>query len=230
MPVSAIATVSSELNASLLDGFTPQEVRTILSAATQRRFAARSVPLNQGHPANQLFLLTKGRARHFFVTEDGKKLLMKWLGPGDLFGGRTILSNPSTYLISTEIVTDSSVYVWDRTTLRNLVKRYPRLLENALLTASDYLTWQLSSHVGLASFTARQRVAEALVTLARSIGQETAGGIALHITNEELANAANVTPFTVSRLISEWQRSRVLEKRRGKVVLRSPERLLFRTV
>lgn len=230
MPVSAIATVSSELNASLLDGFTPQEVRTILSAAAQRRFAAGSVPLNQGHPANQLFLLTKGRARHFFVTEDGKKLLMKWLGPGDLFGGRTILSNPSTYLISTEIVTDSSVYVWDRTTLRNLVKRYPRLLENALLTASDYLTWQLSSHVGLASFTARQRVAEALVTLARSIGQETAGGIALHITNEELANAANVTPFTVSRLISEWQRSRVLEKRRGKVVLRSPERLLFRTV
>ena len=63
MPVSAIATVSSELNASLLDGFTPQEVRTILSAATQRRFAAGSVPLNQGHPANQLFLLTKGRAQ-----------------------------------------------------------------------------------------------------------------------------------------------------------------------
>jgi hypothetical protein len=30
--------------------------------------------------------------------------------------------------------------------------------------------------------------------------------------------------------MSEWQRSRGLEKRRGKVVLRSPERLFLNTV
>jgi CRP/FNR family transcriptional regulator, nitrogen oxide reductase regulator len=229
MPVGAIASVSSELRSALLDGLSPNELNTVVSAATQRRFAAGSVATNQGHPADKLFLLTKGRARHFFITEEGKKLLLQWLGPGDLFGGRAILSSPSTYLVNTEIVKDSSVLVWDRTTLRSLVKRYPRLLENALLTASDYVTWHLTSHIGLACGTARQRVAQALVTLARSIGQEVPGGIALQITNEELASAANVTPFTVSRLISEWQRSRALEKRRGKIVLRSPERLLFRT-
>jgi CRP-like cAMP-binding protein len=230
MPATAIATVSSELRSQFLVGLAPHELKTILSAATQRRFAANSVATNQGHPADHLFLLTKGRARHFFITEEGKKLLLKWLGPGDLIGGRTILSSPSSYLVSTEMVKDSSVLVWDRTTLRGLVKKFPRLLENALLTASDYVTWQLTSHIGLACCTARQRVAQTLVTLARSVGQEAPGGIELHITNEDLANAANVTPFTASRLISEWQRSRVLEKRRGKVVLRSPERLLLNTV
>jgi CRP-like cAMP-binding protein len=230
MPAGAIASVTSELRSPLLDGLSPHELNTVLSAATQRRFAAGSVATNQGHRADQLFLLTKGRARHFFVTEEGQKLLLIWLGPGDLFGGRTILSSPSTYLVSTEMVRDSSVFVWDRSTLRSLVKRYPRLLENALLTASDYVTWHLTTHIGLACGTARQRVAQALVTLARSIGHEVPAGIALDITNEELANAANVTPFTVSRLISEWQRSRALVKRRGKIVLRSPERLLFSTM
>jgi hypothetical protein len=39
-----------------------------------------------------------------------------------------------------------------------------------------------------------------------------------------------VTPFTTSRLISEWQRSGALVKRRGKVLLRSPERLFLRTL
>ena len=67
---------------------------------------------------------------------------------------------------------------------------------NALLDASDYVEWHLTSHIGLACCTARQRVAQTLVTLARSVGQEAAGGIALHITNEDLANAANVTPFS----------------------------------
>jgi CRP/FNR family transcriptional regulator, nitrogen oxide reductase regulator len=227
MPASGIAAVSVDLKSQFLDALTPADRKTILAAAIQRRFVANSVVTNQGHPADHLFLLTKGLARFFFVTEGGKKLLFRWLGPEDLFGGRTVLSSHSSYLFSTETVTDSSVLVWDRRTIRGLIARYPRLLENALLTASDYVAWQLASHIGLACHTARQRVAQVLVTLTRTIGREAPGGIALEITNEELADAANVTPFTASRLMSEWQRDRALVKRRGKVLLRSPERLFL---
>jgi CRP-like cAMP-binding protein len=227
MPTSRIAIVSSHLRSQFLEGLAPPDRKRILEAATQRQFAGHSVITNQGHPADHLFLLTKGRARHFYVTEEGKKLLLQWLGPGDLVGGRTILSTRTSYLVNTEVVMDSSALMWDRATIRGLVVRYPRLLENALLTASDHITWQLTSHVSLASHTARQRVAHVLVTLARTIGQEAPGGVALHITNEDLASAANVTPFTASRLISEWRRNHAMVKRRGEVLLRSPERLFL---
>lgn len=227
MPGSGIVSVSVEFRSQFLDGLISADRNTILAAATQRRFLANSVITNQGHPANHLFLLRKGLARYFFVTREGKKLLFRWLGPEDLFGGRTVLSSHSSYLFSTEAVTDSSVLVWDRSTIRGLIARYPRLLENALLTASDYLAWHLTSHIGLACHTARQRVAQVLVTLARTIGQKVPGGVALQITNEDLANAANVTPFTASRLMSKWQSDRALVKRRGKVLLRSPERLFL---
>jgi len=50
--------------------------------------------------------------------------------------------------------------------------------------------------------------------------------VTLDITNKELANAANITPFTASLLISEWQRNRALVKRRGKILLQSPDWLL----
>jgi CRP-like cAMP-binding protein len=227
MPSSGIASVSVEFRSQFLDGLTPADRKTILAAATQRRFLANSVITNQGHPADHLFLLRKGLARYFFVTGEGKKLLFRWLGPEDLFGGRTVLSSHSSYLCSTEAVTDISVLVWDRSTIRGLIARYPRLLENALLTASDYLAWHVTSHIGLACHTARQRVAQVLITLARTVGQEVRGGVALPITNEDLANAANVTPFTASRLMSKWQSDRALVKRRGKVLLRSPERLFL---
>lgn len=46
------------------------------------------------------------------------------------------------------------------------------------------------------------------------------------VRNEESANEANVTPFTVSRLVSEWQRKGILTKSRGKVLVRSPEQPL----
>lgn len=225
MPASRVAAVSSELRSLFLEGLTPLERRTILAAATKRQFFANAVITNQGHPANHLFLLTRGLTRYFIITEEGRKLLLKWLGPGDLFGGRTVLLNPSSYLCSTETVTHSSVLVWDRPTIRGLIARYPRLSENALLTASDYVDWQLASYIGLACHTARQRVANVLVTLARTIGQEVSGGIALRISNEDLANAANVTRFTASRLVSEWHRKRALVKRRGNILLVSPDRI-----
>ena len=230
MPAPRIATISLDLRARFLDGLNPTDRKTILAAATQRRFFANSVITNQGHPADHLFLLTKGLVRYFFVTEEGKKLLFQWLGPGDIFGGLTVLSTPSSYLVSTETVMDSSMLVWDRPAIRGLIARYPRLLENALLTASEYVAWHLMSHVSLACHTARQRIAHVLVTLARTIGQETKGGVVLHLTNEELANAANVTPFAVSRLISQWQRERALVKRRRKILLLSPERLFLRVM
>ncbi|HUK28416.1 MAG TPA: Crp/Fnr family transcriptional regulator [Candidatus Acidoferrales bacterium] len=230
MSSSGIAIAPLDLKSQFLDGLHPSNRKTILSAATLRRFSANSVATNQGHPADYFFLLTKGSARYFFVTDDGKKLLLRWLGPGDAFGGRAVLSSRSSYLVSTEMITDGSALVWNRTAIRSLAERFPRLLENALLMASDYVTWQLTAHIGLVSLTARQRVAQVLITLGRTIGKESPGGIVLDITNEDLGNAANVTPFTVSRLITEWQRGRVLDKRRGKVVLRSPERLYLNTI
>ena len=48
------------------------------------------------------------------------------------------------------------------------------------------------------------------------------------ITDEELANAANITIYTASRILSEWQRSGAIRKQRGKIVVRSTERLSLR--
>ena len=230
MPSSEIDVASRDLKSQFLDGLARPARKTILAGATKRQFAAKSVAIKQGGPADRLFLLTKGYARHFYVTEKGKKFILEWLGPGDLFGARTILSTPTSYLTSTEMVTESSALEWDRTTIRRLVEHYPRLLENVLLTASDYVTWHLMSHIGIASYTARQRLAEVLITLARTVGQKTTSGVTLDITNEELADAANITVFTASRLISGWQRTRALVKRRGKILLQSPDWLLSRPV
>jgi len=213
----------------LLEGIPPSDANIILAAAKTRRFPCNSVIANQGDPANYLFLLTKGRARFFFNTHDGRKVLLFWLTPGEVFGGMTLLSDPSCYLVSTESLKNSDVLVWDRITIRSLAVKYPRLLENALTTASEYLAWYLATHNALISHTPRERLARLLICLAEAISERTLSGFELDVTNEELANATNLTPFTVSRLLSAWQRDHTIEKRRGKIILRSFDRLRLHT-
>ena len=163
------------------------------------------------------------------MTEDGQKILLNWLVPGDTFGGYSLLATPATYLLSTETIKDSRVLVWDRATIRGFVARYPRLLDNALLCATDYLAWYLAANVALVCHPARQRLAQVLVGLAKAIGEQVPAGIELDVTNEELAGAANVTLFTASRIVSQWQRQGSIVKSRGKIRILSAERLLVHT-
>jgi CRP/FNR family transcriptional regulator, nitrogen oxide reductase regulator len=230
MLASGIAAVNTQLESRFLEGIGPLGLKVILAAARPRHFKANSVIVSQGNPADYLYLLTKGRARYFFMTEDGRKLLLFWLSPGAIMGGAALLANPSLYLASVETLKDSHVLVWDRSAIRELAARYPRLLENALITASDYLAWYVATHVALTSHSARRRLGGVVICLAGLIGQKVPGGLEFDATNEELANAANITQFTASRLLSEWQRNRAVLKRRGKILLCSSEKLLLHSL
>jgi CRP-like cAMP-binding protein len=201
------------------DGFSKIEIGSILAAAKYRHYPADAIILNQGDSADYLVLLAKGCARLFFTTEEGRKVLLRWLAPGELLGGAALLPAPASYLVSTEMVQDSSAFVWPRDSIRRLAAQRPRLLENALPFAWDHLTWFLAAHMALISNTARERLAHVLLSLAQGIGQRVRGGIQIEITNEQLANAANITPFTASRLLSEWQRKGAIKKHRRSLIL-----------
>jgi CRP/FNR family transcriptional regulator, nitrogen oxide reductase regulator len=217
--------VAEPLHSVFLEGLSKPEVRSILAAATVRRFAANSVIAQQEGPADYFFLLRTGCARIFYITQQGRKVLLRWLLPGEIMGGAALLAKPYSYLVGTEMVKSGSAFVWHRNTIRDFATRYPKLLDNALRVAAEYLTWFVAAHMALVSTAARERLAHVLLSLAQGIGRRVPGGIQLDITNEQLANTANITLFTASRFLSEWQRSGALEKSRGSLTVCDPRRL-----
>ena len=216
----------SKLAPKFFEGISPGDLSLILRAARLRRFQAHSVIAIEGHRADKLFLILEGHARVFFTTPKGEKIVLFWIPPGDVAGSRALLSRPMDYLASTEAVTDGLALVWRRSDILSLSKQHQPLLENALMIASDYVEIWRDLHLEATYHTASQRVARVLGSLAKGMGRKVAEGIELNVTNEELANEANVTIFTVSRLLSEWHRKGLLLKGRGKVILHSPEELV----
>jgi CRP-like cAMP-binding protein len=171
-------------------------------------------------------LLTSGEGRHFVMTRNGRRILLRLLTPGQVLGGVAAMSEPSRYIASTEVVSDSCALVWDRKTMRDLVLRYPKLLDNALSIAiTEHVAWLLAALVSLSTDDAAGRIAHTLVSLACGIGKPGADGVEIRVGNEDLASGTNVTPFTVSRILKEWQREGIVTKGRGKIVLHKPELL-----
>lgn len=225
MTRAEIAEAVEELKPRFFDGLTASELKAILHCARMREYPSNSIVSHEGHPADQLFLLISGRARFFTLTPEGEKILLFWVAPGEVLGGAAILERKLDYLLSTETVKKSRFLVWNRANSAAMCQQYPKLMSNALLIAHDYLVLYRALHLSLACHTARQRLATVLVNLATGIGHKVPEGVQLDVNNEELANEARVTHFTASRLMSEWQRSGMLIKRRGKVLLPSPELL-----
>lgn len=226
-PRSQIAGLPSHLKPRFLMGLQEAEVTSILSVAKHRHFRASSIIINQDDPAERFFLLTSGHGRHFVITNEGRKILLHWLTAGQIFGGTALLPTPHQYLASAELLGDSCAFVWERQTIRNLVSRYPQLMENALsIAVTEHVAWLTAAHVSLSSDDAHGRIAHLLLSLASGIGKPTSDGVEMEITNEDVADGANVTPFTVSRSLSNWERTGILKKRRGKILLRKPELLL----
>jgi CRP-like cAMP-binding protein len=226
-PGKRIAGLPNQLMPRILSGLSGAELSSVLSVAKHRQFRASSVIINAEEPAERLFLLTSGHGRQFVITSEGRKIVLQWLTAGQIFGGAAILSTPFQYLANMELVSDGCAFVWERKTIRELLSRYPALWDNALsIAVTENITWSTAAHISLSSDDAHGRVAHLLVSLASAIGKATAAGVEMSITNEDLAEGAKVTPFTVSRCLSDWQRARILTKRGGKVVLRKPELLL----
>ncbi len=221
---SALAVARSS---SFLAGLDPAAVQTILSAAPVRRVSAKHNIITGGHGATHLFQVQSGRVRYYHLTKHGEVVLLGWLVPGDVIGLVALLRTQSTYMATAEAASECKLLAWDQSVIRKLAARYPPLTENALNIALGYVRAYIERHVGLVTKSAEERLAGTLLQLSDNSGEVRPEGIEIRATNDELGALADISPFTASRLVSNWAREGTVSKGRGRLLLHDPEALMI---
>jgi CRP-like cAMP-binding protein len=173
-----------------------------------------------------LLLLKTGSVNYYRESPEGKQILIIRLSPGDTFGLGTLLAKPAAYIGTAEALLETELYVWQHTWIRQFLERHPLLLENALRIGLEYIRLYSDRHAALMTKNAEGRLAGMLALAGIRVGRQNARGLEVQITNEHLASLADVNKFTVSRLLKKWATKGTVEKRRGKVVILCPEKML----
>jgi CRP-like cAMP-binding protein len=127
---------------------------------------------------------------------------------------------------SAQTIEPSELYRWSHAEARRLTRAYPLLAENALRIALLYLTEFADRHKNLTTRSAEQRLAGTLLNLAQRAGRQYPGGVQVDVTNEQLGSLADVGMFTASRTLKKWERAGAIGKLRGRVLVKTPEKLL----
>ena len=168
-----------------------------------RRYEPGQVVYLQDSPADEFFYLLQGTARSYISSQAGGERILTTHHAGDLMGEASFFDE-CPRVSSAIAVTECQIVSVDRNALDQVFRQHP----NLALPMLQYLARtvrMLSHHVDEATFLpAGARLARHLLSHAKE-------GIPFSCTHEELGFAIGASRVTVSRLLSEFARRRLIE-------------------
>jgi CRP-like cAMP-binding protein len=196
----------------------------LATRSTRRNYAPGDAVFITGDPGESLMGILQGHVRISRPTVDGGQLIIADFGPGEVFGEIAILDGQGRSADATAL-TNCEMVVVERRELIALLERRPAFalsllslvagkLRQADQRSSDFLFLDLSA-----------RLAKALLARAGDGKALPAAGAKLSLTQGELALIVGGTRPNVNRLLKEWQRSGLIDQRKGWIVIVQPAQL-----
>jgi CRP/FNR family transcriptional regulator, nitrogen oxide reductase regulator len=212
------------LQSPLLTGLSEPDVRDVLSRARVQSFSKGDVLFRQDAPAEALHVVAEGRVKLTQVTAEGQEIIVRLCGPGEVFAGIAVLDG-KTYPFTAAAVESARVLRWTRPVLRALFEACPRLEANVLEIVGGHAREMLDRFRELATEPVPRRVARALLRQVPGERQHEDAFLIEGVTQQDLAEMAATTLYTVSRVLSEWEGAGVVETGRGRIHVLSRRRL-----
>ncbi len=222
IPVDATALASLALFAAL----PPPVVETAAAMARARPLARGTRIFDQGEPAGRAHALLSGCVRITQAGSDGEEILVRFIGPGEIFGCVPVLTD-GLYPADATAMVDSLELSWDPADLLALMQRHSQVAIAMVAIVGKRLGEAQERLRELATQSAERRVARTLLRLLDQAGRRTADGMRIEfpLRRKDIADIAGTTLHTASRLIAGWERRGLLTTRHHHLIIASPAEL-----
>ena len=207
-------------------GLDPEAMDGVIAAGSVRRLPAGTRVFSQGDPGVSGHSLLEGRVKIVQTRADGSQSVLRFIGPGEMYGTVAALMNQAFPADAISVV-DSVEMWWSIPALRQLIRRYPEIGLRSTAAAGSRLM-DLQDRMGeLTGERVEQRIARTLLRLMEKAGRPTAAGIEIDfpITRQDLAEMSGSTLHTVSRTLAAMDQRGVTGSSRRRIIVRDPRAL-----
>ncbi len=213
-------------NQPLFQQLDEQTLNDVLRHAHTRTLAKGTFLFYQDDPATAFYIVQHGRIRLSQLSPEGQQVIVRFLTEGEAFGIVAVLSN-IPYPVAANAVEDSTLIGWDGETFQQLMLQYPQLALNGMRIMARYMRETISRLREITTERVEQRIARALLRLARQMGTPSPNGILIDmsLTRKDIAEMSGTTLYTVSRSLSKWQEMGIIQSSREHVCICAPHQL-----
>jgi CRP/FNR family transcriptional regulator, cyclic AMP receptor protein len=207
--------------------FLISEIRGLNNLKLTRFYPRNSVLFVEGQQSHGVHVLCSGRVKVSITSAEGKTLILSIAQPGDLLGiNATLTGKP--YGATVETLEPCRIDFISHESLLKLLDRD----ERACLGVAQILSRKLSSVVDqnrllFLSQSASEKLARLLVRWCDDGGKPTAYGIRINLglTHEELAQMICTSRETVTRLLADLKRKKVVSLSDNAIFIRNRKAL-----
>ena len=201
---------------------TDDDLKLIAQHSIERSLEEGEFFFFQGDPATYAYILVTGRAKLMQTSPAGQQVNLRTISEWEMFGALGAVRDNATYPATAQAMEQSTVLAIKSDYLRELMATRPYLSFDLMKLMTNYIQEMQQRYRELATEKVERRSARSLLRLAAQMGVKMDGGIELSFTRQDLAEMSGTTLYTVSRVLSDWERQGLVEAGRERVLIRNP--------
>ena len=186
-----------------------------------------SVLFVEGEEPRGVFLVCSGRVKLTTSSSEGRTLIVRVAGPGEVLGvSGAILGRP--YELSAQTIEPAQMNFIGRDDFLRLLTAHPEAcLHTAQQLSEKYHSAQREIRSLGLSQTTGEKLARLILDWCERDGDETPRGIRLQVllTHEEIAQMFGTTRETVTRIFSDWRRKEMIDFKGSNLFVRAHQQL-----
>ncbi|WP_270374298.1 Crp/Fnr family transcriptional regulator [Marinicauda sp. Alg238-R41] len=226
MDANAKITVLKRSN--LFGGLPPETLEAGAEAAKERKLDKGDALFQQGDDATTHYIVASGRLRLDQATPDGKNVVLRFMGPGDLVGSVAVMRG-IPYPATPIAVDETRVLSWTQARMMDLMQAHPALAMKAINMMGGRIEELQERLQQVATQQVERRIAATVLKIVGQSGRKTEAGVEIPfpLSRQDLAEMTGTTLHTVSRTLSAWIEEGIIEGRRSShIVIKRPHRLV----
>lgn len=205
---------------------TAAEVRTLARLGLPRAVEEDGFFFFQDDPAERVYILLQGRVKLCQITPEGQQVNLRTIAPYQIFGAVGAVRPGATYPACAQALEDSVALVIASADFQRVLSANPTLMFDLMTMMTDYIREMQDRYREMVTEQVEQRIARVVVRLAGQLGQRIPEGIELIFSRQDLAEMAGTTLYTVSRVLSGWEKRGLILTGRERLVLTHPHALV----
>lgn len=210
----------------LFAGLDEPELLGLGACARRRNYRKGEYIFHQGDTGDAVFVLTEGRVKVIFASEDGDEMILATLAPPDVFGELALIDGgPRSASIQT--LEPTTVLTLTRGTLLDLMSRQPGVTDVVLRSLGRLVRGMIAQAGDLVFMDLHGRVAKLLLRLIEDSAAHPSDGVSidLKMTQADLAAMVGGSRQSVNQILRHFERRGDLRLEGHRLIVKDLEAL-----
>jgi len=206
--------------------FSPEALRDYDQLGIMMTHARGTRLFTEGDTSRNVFVLCFGQVKISSTSRDGKTMILKIAGPGDVLGLSAAVAN-LPHEVTAEAIEPCQVKAMRKQDFTDFLARHGvASMHAAQALSSEYMTVFYDARRLALSGSASGRLARLLLDWGRTASNgKPEIRFTMALTHEEVASMAGTSRETVTRLLSQFKRNQWIAVKGATMVITQPEKL-----